>query len=250
MSSDSSNPLAGLSILVTGSSRGIGKAIALELAAQGYQLILHCRSQREQADAVVETIVSQGGSARVIQFDIADRAQTKAVLEADVEANGAYYGVVCNAGIARDNAFPAMTGEEWDSVIHTNLDSFYNVLNPLIMPMVRRRKPGRIVTLASVSGLIGNRGQANYSAAKAGIIAASKSLAIELAKRDITVNCVAPGLIDTDMVSDVPVEEALKLIPARRLGKPEEVAALVKFLMSSEAAYITRQVISVNGGLC
>ncbi len=242
--------LAGLSILVTGSSRGIGKAIALALATQGYQLILHCRSQREQADAVAETIVSQGGSARVIQFDIADRAQTKAVLEADVEANGAYYGVVCNAGIARDNAFPAMTGEEWDSVIHTNLDSFYNVLNPLIMPMVRRRKPGRIVTLASVSGLIGNRGQANYSAAKAGIIAASKSLAIELAKRDITVNCVAPGLIDTDMVSDVPVEEALKLIPARRLGKPEEVAALVKFLMSSEAAYITRQVISVNGGLC
>jgi len=240
----------GLSILVTGSSRGIGKAIAVALAAQGYELVLHCRSQREQADAVVEMITAQGGRARVVQFDVADRAQTKAVLEADVEANGAYYGVVCNAGIARDNAFPAMTGEEWDSVIHTNLDSFYNVLNPLIMPMVRRRKPGRIVTLASVSGLIGNRGQANYAAAKAGIIAASKSLAIELAKRDITVNCVAPGLIDTDMVGDVPLEEALKLIPARRLGKPEEVAALVKFLMSSDAAYVTRQVISVNGGLC
>jgi len=240
----------GLSILVTGSSRGIGKAIAVALAAQGYDLVLHCRSQREQADAVVEMITAQGGRARVVQFDVADRAQTKAVLEADVEANGAYYGVVCNAGIARDNAFPAMTGEEWDSVIHTNLDSFYNVLNPLIMPMVRRRKPGRIVTLASVSGLIGNRGQANYAAAKAGIIAASKSLAIELAKRDITVNCVAPGLIDTDMVGDVPLEEALKLIPARRLGKPEEVAALVKFLMSSDAAYVTRQVISVNGGLC
>ena len=241
---------AGLSILVTGSSRGIGKAIAVALAAQGYDLVLHCRSQREQADVVVEMITAQGGRARVVQFDVADRAQTKAVLEADVEANGAYYGVVCNAGIARDNAFPAMTGEEWDSVIHTNLDSFYNVLNPLIMPMVRRRKSGRIVTLASVSGLIGNRGQANYAAAKAGIIAASKSLAIELAKRDITVNCVAPGLIDTEMVGDVPLEEALKLIPARRLGKPEEVAALVKFLMSSEAAYITRQVISVNGGLC
>jgi len=240
----------GLSILVTGSSRGIGKAIAVALAAQGYELVLHCRSQREQADAVVEMITAQGGRARVVQFDVADRAQTKAVLEADVEAYGAYYGVVCNAGIARDNAFPAMTGEEWDSVIHTNLDSFYNVLNPLIMPMVRRRKPGRIVTLASVSGLIGNRGQANYAAAKAGIIAASKSLAIELAKRDITVNCVAPGLIDTDMVGDVPLEEALKLIPARRLGKPEEVAALVKFLMSSDAAYVTRQVISVNGGLC
>lgn len=241
---------SGLSVLVTGSSRGIGKAIALALAEQGYELVLHCRNQREQADAVVAIIVAQGGRARVVQFDVADRAQTKAILEADIEAHGTYYGVVCNAGIARDNAFPAMTGEEWDSVIHTNLDSFYNVLNPLIMPMVRRRKAGRIITLASVSGLIGNRGQTNYSAAKAGVIAASKSLAIELAKRDITVNCVAPGLIDTEMMDDAPLEEALKLIPARRIGKPEEVAALVKFLMSSEAAYITRQVISVNGGLC
>lgn len=235
---------------MTGSSRGIGRAIALALAAQGYELVLHCRAQREQAEAVAQTIAVGGGSVRILQFDVADRAQTKAILEADVEAHGAYYGVVCNAGIARDNAFPAMTGEEWDSVIHTNLDSFYNVLNPLIMPMVRRRQAGRIVTLASVSGLIGNRGQANYAAAKAGIIAASKSLAIELAKRDITVNCVAPGLIETDMVDDAPLDEVLKLIPARRVGKPEEVAALVKFLMSSEAAYITRQVISVNGGLC
>jgi len=238
------------SILVTGSSRGIGKAIALALAEAGYNLVLHCRSQREQAEAVTTTISANGGSARILQFDVADRAQTKAVLEADIEDHGAYYGVVCNAGITRDNAFPAMTGDEWDSVIHTNLDSFYNVLNPLIMPMVRRRKAGRIVTLASVSGLIGNRGQANYSAAKAGIIAASKSLAIELAKRDITVNCVAPGLIATEMVDEIPLEEALKMIPARRVGQPEEVAALVKFLMSAEAAYITRQVISVNGGLC
>lgn len=250
MSTHNSASTDGLSVLVTGSSRGIGKAIAVALAAEGYDLVLHCRSQREQADAVANEIAAAGGRARVLQFDVSDRAQTKAVLETDVEANGAYYGVVCNAGIARDNAFPAMTGEEWDSVIHTNLDSFYNVLNPLVMPMVRRRKPGRIVTLASVSGLIGNRGQANYSAAKAGVIAASKSLAIELAKRDITVNCVAPGLIATDMVDDVPMEEALKMIPARRVGQPEEVAALVKFLMSSEAAYITRQVISVNGGLC
>ncbi len=239
-----------LSVLVTGSSRGIGKAIALALAAQGYDLVLHCRAQREQAEAVAGEISAQGGKARIVQFDVADRAQVKAVLEADMESHGAYYGVVCNAGIARDNAFPAMSGEEWDAVIHTNLDSFYNVLNPVIMPMVRRRSAGRIVTLASVSGLIGNRGQTNYSAAKAGIIAASKSLAIELAKRDITVNCVAPGLIETEMVEEALVEEALKMIPARRVGKPEEVAALVKFLMSSEAAYITRQVISVNGGLC
>ncbi len=245
--SDQTSPA---SVLVTGSSRGIGKAIALSLATAGYELVLHCRAQREQAEAVANEIAALGSRARILQFDVADREQTKAVLEADVEANGAYYGVVCNAGIARDNAFPAMTGEEWDSVIHTNLDSFYNVLNPLIMPMVRRRKPGRIVTLASVSGLIGNRGQANYAAAKAGIIAATKSLAIELAKRDITVNCVAPGLIETEMVDEALVEEALKMIPARRVGKPDEVAALVKFLMSEEAAYITRQVISVNGGLC
>lgn len=245
--SDQTSPA---SVLVTGSSRGIGKAIALSLARAGYELVLHCRAQREQAEAVANEIAALGSRARILQFDVADREQTKAVLEADVEANGAYCGVVCNAGIARDNAFPAMTGEEWDSVIHTNLDSFYNVLNPLIMPMVRRRKPGRIVTLASVSGLIGNRGQANYAAAKAGIIAATKSLAIELAKRDITVNCVAPGLIETEMVDEALVDEALKLIPARRVGKPEEVAALVKFLMSPEAAYITRQVISVNGGLC
>lgn len=244
------NNNSNLSILVTGSSRGIGKAIALSLADDGYELVLHCRSRREQAEAVANEIEQAGGRARILQFDVSDRAQTKAILEADVEANGAYYGVVCNAGIARDNAFPAMTGEEWDSVIHTNLDSFYNVLNPLIMPMVRRRQAGRIVTLASVSGLIGNRGQANYAAAKAGIIAASKSLAIELAKRNITVNCVAPGLIETEMVDDELFEEALKMIPARRVGKPEEVAALVKFLMTPAAAYITRQVISVNGGLC
>ena len=237
-------------ILVTGSSRGIGKAIAQSLAAAGYELVLHCRSQRQQADTLAQEIIAAGGKARVLQFDVAEREATKAILEADIEAHGCYYGVVCNAGIARDNAFPAMSGEDWDDVIHTNLDSFYNVLNPLIMPMVRRRKPGRIVTLASVSGLIGNRGQANYAAAKAGIIAASKSLAIELAKRNITVNCVAPGLIETEMVADAPIEEALKLIPAQRMGKPEEVASLVKYLMSPEAGYITRQVISVNGGLC
>jgi 3-oxoacyl-[acyl-carrier protein] reductase len=171
------------------------------------------------------------------------------ILLADIEQHGCYYGVVCNAGVARDNAFPAMSGEDWDLVMHTNLDGFFNVLNPLVMPLVQRRKPGRIVTLASVSGLIGNRGQVNYSAAKAGIIGATKALALELAKRAITVNCVAPGLIETDMISEVPMEEALKMIPARRVGKPEEVAAAVSFLMGEDAAYITRQVISVNGGL-
>jgi 3-oxoacyl-[acyl-carrier protein] reductase len=240
---------SGNSVLVTGSSRGIGKAIALRLARDGYDIVLHCRSQRAEADAVADSIVALGRSVRVLQFDISQREETAAILLADVEQHGCYYGVVCNAGVARDNAFPAMSGEDWDLVLQTNLDGFFNVLNPLTMPLVRRRKPGRIVTLASVSGLIGNRGQVNYSAAKAGIIGASKALALELAKREITVNCVAPGLIETDMISDVPLEEALKLIPARRVGKPEEVAAVVSFLMSKDAAYVTRQVISVNGGM-
>lgn len=236
-------------VLVTGSSRGIGRAIALHLARDGYEVVIHCRSQREQAEAVQQLIQQAGGKASILQFDVADREQAKQLLEADMETNGAYYGVVCNAGIARDNAFPAMSGEDWDAVIHTNLDAFYNVLNPVIMPMVRRRKSGRIVTLASVSGIMGNRGQVNYSAAKAGIIGATKALAIELAKRDITVNCVAPGLINTDMIDEAPVEEALKLIPMRRAGEPDEVASLVSYLLSAPAGYITRQVISVNGGM-
>ena len=237
------------SVLVTGSSRGIGKAIALRIAQDDYDIVLHCRSRREQADSVAQAIVALGQQARVLQFDIADRQATAAALEADIESHGCYYGVVCNAGMALDNAFPAMSGGEWDVVLRTNLDGFYNVLNPLIMPMVRRRAPGRIVTLTSLSGLIGNRGQVNYSAAKAGIIGASKALALELAKREITVNCVAPGLIETEMIGDLELAELLKLIPARRVGKPEEVAALVSFLLTNEAAYITRQVISVNGGM-
>lgn len=236
-------------VLVTGSSRGIGRAIALRLARDGYDIVLHCRSRRDEADVVADDIRALGRSVRILQFDVADREQSGSILLADIEANGCYYGIVCNAGIARDNAFPAMPGEDWDAVIHTNLDSFYNVLNPLIMPLVRRRKPARIITLSSVSGIMGNRGQVNYSAAKAGIIGATKALAVELASRAITVNCIAPGLIDTEMVDERVLEEALKIIPARRMGKPEEVAATVSFLMSEDAAYITRQVISVNGGM-
>lgn len=237
------------SVLVTGSSRGIGKAIALRLADDGYDLILHCRNNLDQADEVAAQVREKGRDVRVLKFDIADREQCRQVLESDVEQFGAYYGVVCNAGVARDNAFPAIPGEDWDLVIRTNLDGFYNVIHPVIMPMIRRRKSGRIVTLSSVSGEVGNRGQVNYSAAKAGIIGATKALAIELAKRKITVNCVAPGLIDTEMTEDVPMDEAMKIIPMQRVGSVEDVAGTVSFLVSEDAAYITRQVISVNGGM-
>jgi 3-oxoacyl-[acyl-carrier protein] reductase len=236
-------------VLVTGSSRGIGKAIALRLAQDGYDLVVHCRSRVDEANAVAEQARALGRTVRVLTFDVGDREATKVALEADVAAHGAYYGVVCNAGIARDNAFPAMSDEDWDSVIHTNLDAVYNVLKPLVMPMVQRRKPGRIVTISSVSGVVGNRGQVNYSAAKAGIIGATKALALELARRDITVNCVAPGVIDTEMVPKEVVDEVLKLIPARRMGTADEVAHAVSFLMSPGAGYVTRQVLSVNGGL-
>lgn len=236
-------------ILVTGSSRGIGKAIAIRLASEGFEIGVHCRARREEADEVAASIRDAGGSASVLQFDVRDRDAVRIALESDMASHSAWWGVVVNAGITRDNAFPALTGEDWDAVIDTGLNGFYNVVHPLIMPMVRTRKGGRIITLSSVSGMIGNRGQVNYSAAKGGLIAASKALAIELASRRITVNCIAPGLIGTEMTAELPTDDILKMVPMGRVGQPEEVAATVAFLASDGAAYITRQVIGVNGGL-
>lgn len=223
-------------VLITGSSRGIGKAIAEALTAEGYEVVTH-------------SVRSPGTDLR---FDISDRAACKAALEADIEKNGPYFGIVLNAGVNRDNAFPAMEDEEWDQVLRTDLDGFYNVLKPCVMPMVSARIKGRIIALSSVSGMIGNRGQVNYSAAKAGVIGAVKALAVELAKRGITVNAIAPGVIETEMVDSIipeAIDEIKKSIPMRRFGRPEEISSLVSYLLSDGAAYLTRQVISVNGGM-
>lgn len=239
----------GRQVLVTGSSRGIGKAVALQLAGAGFDVAVHCRGNIEQAQAVAAEVEALGRRSWVLQFDVADRAAAEQVLNSHLEQHGAFYGVVCNAGITRDNAFPAMSGEDWDSVINTNLGGFYNVVRPLVMPMVSARRGGRIITLSSVAGLAGNRGQVNYSATKAGLIGATKALALELGKRGITVNCVAPGIIETDMIGATFVDEVKKMIPLRRFGQVDEVASLVTYLMSDQASYITRQVISVNGGM-
>lgn len=236
-------------ILVTGSSRGIGKAIALRLASDGFDITVHCRSNYDDARDTATQIEAMDQQVDILQFDTADRTATTAAIGDAIDTHGSYYGVVCNAGIHRDKPFPAIEGDDWDDVLRTNLDGFYNVLHPIVMPMIRAKQGGRIVTLSSVSGLIGNQGQVNYSAAKAGIIGASKALAVELAKRKITVNCIAPGLIETDMVKDMPLEEAARMIPMRRIGTASEVAGTASFLCSDDASYITRQVISVNGGL-
>ena len=237
-------------VLVTGASSGIGRAIAVRLAADGYDIAVHYSSNRDGGQKTLAAVEAVGRQGRLLQFDVSDTEATANAIESDIESFGAYYGVVCNAGITKDGAFPMLSKDDWHRVIDVNLNGLYNVLKPVVMPMVRRRKPGRIVTISSVSGVIGNRGQSNYSASKAGIIGATKALAVELAKREITVNCIAPGLIESEMTESLPMDKVMDMIPLRRIGKPDEVAAAVSFLCSAEAGYITRQVISVNGGMC
>lgn len=237
-------------ILITGSSRGIGKQIALMSAQEGYDIVLHCNKNIEAANAVKREIETIGRNADILKFDTANREQVFKIIEKDIAEHGVYYGVVLNAGINRDNVFPAMNDEEWDSVLNTNLNGFYNVLKPVVLPMIQARIKGRIIAMTSIAGIIGNRGQVNYSASKAGVIGAVKSLALELAKREITVNCIAPGIIETDMIKDLPKDEIKKMIPMKRIGKAEEVASLALYLLSEKASYITGQTISVNGGLC
>ena len=239
-------------VLVTGASRGIGRAIALAVSEAGYAVTAHYNRGKEDAESLEREILQRGGTIELIQFDVSDREECREKLEKWTEENGtgsargAFWGIICNAGITADDSFPGMSPEYWDVVLRTNLDSFYNVLHPLIMPICRK-KQGRIITISSVSGLTGNRGQVNYSAAKAGIIGATKALAVELASRSITVNCIAPGVIETAMIQDAPLDKIIQSIPMGRVGKPEEVAALAVFLLSESASYITRQVIAVNG---
>ena len=239
-------------VLVTGSSRGIGRAVALRLAKDGFAVVTHAvRNVAAAQETAAECARISGLPVQAaLAFDLADRDAVAAALEADMAANGAYFGVVANAGVNADAPFPILEGSEWDRVVDTDLTGFYNLLKPVVMPMVGNRIRGRIVAVSSVSGIVGNRGQVNYSAAKAGIIGAVKALAVELAKRGITVNAVAPGVIETEMSSSIEFQdEVKKAIPMRRFGKPEEVAGVVAFLFRDEAAYVTRQVISVNGGL-
>lgn len=238
-------------VLVTGAGTGLGKAIAIELGKQGFNVTLNYRSSEKGALEALETIKQNGGTGSLLKFDITHRDEVNEILTKDIEDNGFYYGLVLNAGMTADAAFPMMTAEDWDGVVHTNLDGFYNVVKPCIMPLIAAHAGGRIIAISSVSGIMGNRGQVNYSASKAGLIGAVKALALEVAKRNITVNAIAPGLIDTSMaeLDETVKKEILKMIPLKRMGKAQDVADLTAFLMSDKASYITRQLISVNGGL-
>lgn len=233
--------------LVTGASRGLGAAIAKRLAQDGFAIFLNYNSSQAAAEQVASEIRQAGGRVELSQFDVTDLERVKSELTR-LQAVGKISVLVNNAGIAKDAPLPALEPEDWTSVTRTTLDGFYNVTHQLVMPMARARW-GRIINMASVSGVLGNRGQTNYSAAKAGLIGATKALAKEFAKRRVTVNAVAPGLIETDMMADAPVEQILPHIPAGRIGQPEEVAAVVSFLASDEAAYVSGQVIGVDGAM-
>lgn len=236
-------------VLVTGASRGIGRAIAIDLARAGFHVTLNFRSGEDKAREVQDAIEGAGGSADLLGFDVSDREATAAALEPYVKEHGGFWGVVINAGVTADKPMAMLSGEEWDRVLRTNLDGFFNVVRPLVMPMVRLRDGGRVVGISSVSGMVGNAGQTNYAASKGGLIVAVRSLAAELARRDITCNCVAPGFVKTDMVEGLD-EDAIKAqVPLRRMGEPEEIAAAVTFLFSDGAAYVTGATIPVTGGL-
>lgn len=234
--------------LVTGGSGGIGAAICRRLAADGVHVTVHANSRLQDAGRIAEEIVAAGGSAQAVAFDVTDRARAATALE-KLLADGAIQVVVNNAGIHDDAVMPAMKPEQWSRVIDVSLNGFFNVTQPLLLPMMATRW-GRIVNLSSVAALTGNRGQANYAAAKAGLHGATKSLAIELASRCITVNAVAPGIIATPMSRDAfPRETIERLVPMKRAGTPEEVAALVSFLASDAAGYISGQIVSINGAM-
>lgn len=237
------------SILITGASGSIGFAISKKIIENGYDAVMCYNKNDSFIDKIKEFAKDYDVNIRFLKINIIDREEVKNILLKDIEENGAYYGIVLSSGITMDNVFPAMTGDEWDNVIDVNLKSFYNIVNPLIMPMIRNKKGGRIIAISSITGIIGNRGQVNYAASKAGLIGAVKSLAIELGKRNITVNCIAPGIIESEMINEEIIEHAKNMIALKRIGKPEDVANAVNFLLSDEANYITKQVISVDGGM-
>jgi len=235
--------------IITGASRGIGRATAVELARAGYFVIINFKTNETAAQETLNMVKSEGGDGTIIPFDVADSEQTGNAVKAITEQYKNIQALINNAGITADGLFMLLGGEEWGSVINTSLNGFYHMTKPIVREMIRKKR-GSIVSVSSLSALMPNRGQANYAAAKAGIIAASRSLASEVARFGVRVNVVAPGLIETDMIKDAPVDQIKQIIPMARLGKPQEVASVIRFLCSDDASYVTGQVIGINGGIC